>query len=284
MFLSICILEVTEGYAADSYYVLGMGVKILDKDSDITLLTRAEAEKEIDFAGLLLFRNEIKHDSAAAINELRVANIRCLICTGDNALTAVAVARKCGMLPSKADGTRRAVVSHTASTAELDEDLPEARRLLSRSTSKFSFLNQHPDQVDNADNDVNIIYGDLMDNELFWRDQNDVILTISQILLSDPNKTEICLTAPAFRALCALDKRPYELLASSDQESSSARKFKSKDGQHMSLIQVIMPMVRVFARMKPDDKVNVIKILQERGLVVGMAGDGGNDCGALRTA
>lgn len=40
----------------------------------------------------------------------------------------------------------------------------------------------------------------------------------------------------------------------------------------------------VFARMKPDDKINVVKYLQGRGLVVGMAGDGGNDCGGLRAA
>eukprot|EP00435_Cladocopium_sp_Y103_P043289 s943_g12.t1 len=40
----------------------------------------------------------------------------------------------------------------------------------------------------------------------------------------------------------------------------------------------------VFARMKPDDKINVVKYLQGRGLVVGMAGDGGNDCGGLRSS
>ncbi|EER01906.1 hypothetical protein Pmar_PMAR028572, partial [Perkinsus marinus ATCC 50983] len=42
--------------------------------------------------------------------------------------------------------------------------------------------------------------------------------------------------------------------------------------------------ILVFARMKPEDKVNVTKYLQSRKLVVGMCGDGGNDCGALRAA
>merc|ERR1719436_1070903 len=36
--------------------------------------------------------------------------------------------------------------------------------------------------------------------------------------------------------------------------------------------------------MKPEDKINVVKFLQSKNLVVGMAGDGGNDCGGLRAA
>jgi len=49
-------------------------------------------------------------------------------------------------------------------------------------------------------------------------------------------------------------------------------------------LQTIWPRLVVFARMKPDDKINVVRYLQSRGLVVGMAGDGGNDCGGLRAA
>lgn len=50
------------------------------------------------------------------------------------------------------------------------------------------------------------------------------------------------------------------------------------------LLEELWPRCVVFARMKPDDKINVVKYLQSRGLVVGMAGDGGNDCGGLRAA
>lgn len=44
------------------------------------------------------------------------------------------------------------------------------------------------------------------------------------------------------------------------------------------------PRCVVFGQMKPDDKINVIKHFQSQGLIVGMAGDGGNDCGALRAS
>jgi len=41
---------------------------------------------------------------------------------------------------------------------------------------------------------------------------------------------------------------------------------------------------RIFARMSPDDKVRAVELHLEKGLITGMCGDGGNDCGALRAA
>mmetsp|Transcript_94359 Transcript_94359/g.197097 ORF Transcript_94359/g.197097 Transcript_94359/m.197097 type:complete len:1298 (-) Transcript_94359:217-4110(-) len=54
--------------------------------------------------------------------------------------------------------------------------------------------------------------------------------------------------------------------------------------EHLSELEVIWPRIVVFARMKPEDKINVVKYFQSRALVVGMCGDGGNDCGGLRAA
>ncbi|KAJ9074598.1 hypothetical protein DSO57_1004738 [Entomophthora muscae] len=48
-------------------------------------------------------------------------------------------------------------------------------------------------------------------------------------------------------------------------------------------IRDLLPHVRVFARMTPEGKVACVELLMERG-IVGMCGDGGNDCGALRAA
>jgi len=41
---------------------------------------------------------------------------------------------------------------------------------------------------------------------------------------------------------------------------------------------------RIFARTSPENKVEVIQAHIAKGLIVGMCGDGGNDCGALRAA
>jgi magnesium-transporting ATPase (P-type) len=42
--------------------------------------------------------------------------------------------------------------------------------------------------------------------------------------------------------------------------------------------------IRIFARMTPYGKVDVISRYMERGVITGMCGDGGNGCGALRQA
>eukprot|EP00250_Pteridium_aquilinum_P014895 c22269_g1_i1 orf=370-4158(-) len=42
--------------------------------------------------------------------------------------------------------------------------------------------------------------------------------------------------------------------------------------------------IRIFARFNPEDKVTITKMYRDEGLIVGMCGDGGNDCGALRIA
>merc|ERR1711920_169800 len=52
----------------------------------------------------------------------------------------------------------------------------------------------------------------------------------------------------------------------------------------LASLEPIWTRLKVFARMKPEDKINVVKYFQGRGLIVGMAGDGGNDCGGLRAA
>jgi len=49
-------------------------------------------------------------------------------------------------------------------------------------------------------------------------------------------------------------------------------------------LEKIWTRLVVFGRMKPEDKINVVKYLQSQNLVVGMCGDGGNDCGGLRAA
>lgn len=42
--------------------------------------------------------------------------------------------------------------------------------------------------------------------------------------------------------------------------------------------------IRIYARFSPEDKVVITKMYRDHGLIVGMCGDGGNDCGALRIA
>ena len=64
----------------------------------IQKMTRTDAESNLEFIGFIIFENKLKPKSADTISELKQANIRNIMCTGDNILTAISVARECGIL------------------------------------------------------------------------------------------------------------------------------------------------------------------------------------------
>lgn len=73
-------------------------------------MKREEAESNLEFAGFIVFENKLKEVTTDIITELREANIRTVMCTGDNILTAISVARECGVI----DRTAHCFVPHFA--------------------------------------------------------------------------------------------------------------------------------------------------------------------------
>lgn len=61
-------------------------------------LQRSEAESDLEFTGFIIFENKLKPSSKGVITELNQAHIRNIMCTGDNILTGVSVARECGII------------------------------------------------------------------------------------------------------------------------------------------------------------------------------------------
>lgn len=48
---------------------------------------------------------------------------------------------------------------------------------------------------------------------------------------------------------------------------------------HSDILQNILLRTKVFARFQPDQKTQLVVLLQEIDFVVSMVGDGANDCG-----
>lgn len=121
----------------------------------LVALTRAEAEQGLGLIGLLLFRNEPKADSAAAIAELRAGGVECVMVrratprgpawpratkgwrvrdarrwrawqvTGDSALTGVAIAEATDIIPAG----HRVVLGDVGASGELEwREISAARR------------------------------------------------------------------------------------------------------------------------------------------------------------
>jgi cation-transporting ATPase 13A3/4/5 len=65
-------------------------------------LPRDYFEKDLTFLGLLIMNNQLKPVSADVIAELNKYNIRTIMATGDNILTAISVAKSCNIISPNA--------------------------------------------------------------------------------------------------------------------------------------------------------------------------------------
>ena len=65
-------------------------------------MTRSEVEIELRFVGFIIFENKLKPRTAEILYELSRAQIRKVMCTGDNILTAISVARECNLIDRSA--------------------------------------------------------------------------------------------------------------------------------------------------------------------------------------
>ena len=66
--------------------------------SQLMVIPREEVEKELIFLGFLIMQNKLKAVTIKSIKELNDADIRTIMATGDNMLTAISVGRKCGII------------------------------------------------------------------------------------------------------------------------------------------------------------------------------------------
>jgi cation-transporting ATPase 13A2 len=71
-------------------------------------MKRADAESDLEFVGFIIFENKLKAATPGIVNELNEAGIRQVMCTGDNILTAISVARECSLI----DRTAHCFVPH----------------------------------------------------------------------------------------------------------------------------------------------------------------------------
>ena len=71
-------------------------------------MERQDAECNLEFLGFIIFENKLKAATHEIVNELNEANIREVMCTGDNILTAISVARECNLI----DRTAHCFIPH----------------------------------------------------------------------------------------------------------------------------------------------------------------------------
>ncbi|KAI9750468.1 MAG: hypothetical protein M4579_006458 [Chaenotheca gracillima] len=193
-------------------------------------MTRADAESDLEFIGFIVFENKLKPQTTEVIEELIEADIRKVMCTGDNILTAISVARECNLI----DRTAHCFVPHFV---EGDFTSPKAR-----------------------------LEWESVDNPLFRLDDQ----TLKP--LPPPSESDISLPYDI------TNLRNYSIAVTGDVFRWLV------DYTSTEVMNRVLVMGQVFARMSPDEKHELVEKLQSIDYCCGFCGDGANDCGALKAA
>lgn len=92
--------EVLTSYTQNGLRVLGLGCKTLSAMTyeKLQSKTRDDLEYDICFCGFLIMENMLKPETKDVIDELNKCDFKSVMITGDNALTGISVARKCGIV------------------------------------------------------------------------------------------------------------------------------------------------------------------------------------------
>ncbi|XP_043214514.1 polyamine-transporting ATPase 13A3-like isoform X1 [Amphibalanus amphitrite] len=221
------IRPVLDSYTQHGFRVLALGQRPLPKLSYARAqrISREEVECQLTFLGLLVFENRLKPQSRPVLQELYNADIRTVMVTGDNMLTALSVAHDSGLLPAGVP-----VVSISVAPAALPGDGPPplVYRLLERT----------------APCPAQSVAG-----------SGDGAARLA--LAAEPADYRLAVTGSDWEAICRY---------------------------HPALVPRLAVRGAVFARMRPEQKQQLIERVKELGYHVGMCGDGANDCGALKAA
>jgi cation-transporting ATPase 13A2 len=91
-------------YTESGYRVIGLAQKQLHVDFiKAQKIARDEVEKDIHFLGYLVMQNKLKQATTETIKTLNNANIRTIMATGDNVLTAISVGRECNIIDEETE-------------------------------------------------------------------------------------------------------------------------------------------------------------------------------------
>ncbi|KAI0472027.1 hypothetical protein GGR56DRAFT_667735 [Xylariaceae sp. FL0804] len=224
--------ELLSYYTHKGYRVIACATKHIQKLSWVKIqkMRREEVETDLEFMGFIIFENKLKPTTADVLKELTQSNIGSIMVTGDNILTAISVARNCGLIDKHA---------HCFVPRFAEGHFRDPNALL-----QWESIDDSAYQLDHRT---------LLPLPL--PPQQD---TSSPYDITNTRNCSLAVSGDVFRWI--IDFAPNEV------------------------IQRMLVRGRVFARMSPDEKHELVEKLQSIGYCCGFCGDGANDCGALKAA
>uniref|UniRef100_A0A8C4DJ75 Polyamine-transporting ATPase 13A3 n=1 Tax=Dicentrarchus labrax TaxID=13489 RepID=A0A8C4DJ75_DICLA len=229
--------ETLETYTRQGFRVIALAHRQLESKLSwhkVQNLSRDLIETNMEFLGLIIMQNKIKEETAGVLRELRQANIRTLMVTGDNMLTAISVARNCGMVRAH----ERVIIADAVPPKDLNP------------ASITWHYTENPSQT-------------IKDNQVGQKASEPLM--------------KINLEEGVYDKQVTLQEQSYHFAV-------SGRAFAVITEHFPQLVQKLVLRATVFARMAPDQKTQLVEVMQSIDYTVGMCGDGANDCGALKRA
>ncbi len=292
-------LEVLSKYTQKGCRVLALGTRPLNINyQQCQKVGRELVEKKLNFLGFLILQNKLKDVTPLVISTMQEAGLRTAMVTGDNAYTAISVARECGMIKHH----------HAVFLGELIED------------TRSKHIQWTPiEQVDEAEHDdvatEEVKEGEIEGLQVASGGKSSAEMDASNVVeyiprqISDSLEIQLEKTTRSMRrshvSTISKEKR-HTVLSDDEEETESEGKYPWEDaGQAYSLAftgkafdylikhdpkckqqktRDLLQKAVVFARMSPDGKAQLVDALQSQGFLVGMCGDGANDCVALKAA
>ncbi|KAI8324645.1 hypothetical protein GQ54DRAFT_249104, partial [Martensiomyces pterosporus] len=234
-------------YTQSGYRVIALAGKPLKLSwRKVAVLERDSVECDLVFMGFIVFENRLKPATAPVLSELREARIRMVMCTGDNPLTAVSVARECSLI---APGVR-VFVPHLRAAPNSKPDSPSIA-----DTNRYARL-----------------------AEVAWRESMGHSIALDPVSLV-PHALDTADPADVQLASELAQTGRYCVAVTGDVFDHLHEHAKDTD-----VWKHVMMRGTIFARMSPEQKAEMIEHLQSLGYISGFCGDGANDCGALKSA
>jgi len=91
--------EILSKYTTKGFRVLALSAKLLKMDYlQSQKIERNNVESSMILLGLLIVQNKLKQNTTNSIEKLANSNLRMVMATGDNLLTAISVAKECNLI------------------------------------------------------------------------------------------------------------------------------------------------------------------------------------------
>jgi magnesium-transporting ATPase (P-type) len=296
-------------YTFRGYRVLAVAFKRLKSGESYE--QRDAVERDLNFLGFLVFENRLKNATIPSLKVLKEdARLRTLMCTGDNILTAISVAKQCAMVPSEAtvfvpflikpDDAKLAPQQNNAHGKDKKTEKDDQKSIVSSSASSAhgehhirwcSTLDAHhilsctaltpiykATFATNSKSGGNGRCDEIIDG---LGDENFDAASDGVYDQGTDQHSDQIIDGPADQSYDYLpfpQGQPYTLACTGRVLEYLI------DCCDVSVLQRVLLTCSIYARLSPSQKQRLVECLQRLDYVVAFCGDGANDCGALKAS